>query len=1519
MAVTDATDIPLDYQTGVEEGSQDLPLEFTPINPKPEAIKNLHRGQAAILKSELEDKDIFQSYLEVEQEEDPSSLLNQYSVDRSEMWKEEFRQHFNKAVRDSRVPEEAVEHINTYEALLEEEELAARRPERQVVESLSDPSATEEEKRSIEAEMLVVNTLSNIINNYTTFEKGLDLAKTFVGNDLFDNIQMTGSVFSAFEADDFMRDVVVGMKDLKRNDPEKFQEVFPIFMETLQEKLGKGKQLSVLASIIDARGEEDVQQSFSDLNAAFSAVDIASLGAWSALKIGRLTQRLNAIRMAAKLKNIEAAADVNAAALADDTGSVAKAAGVEKETAYANGSPFNVEGLDPAYAQGLSTETLKRIKEVKDNQKRVSDYIRSEDGLLREDLLTPAERSAAEDAFLSNLKEQGIENVQVLTRGRDSTAFQYEIVPEVKAQEGILDGLETGVAEVFYKGTDPKGFLKSLKDRGYKDAEYIDMGEDGYAFYYNMKGDKEAALKFDEASLPGGEIKTERLDLTLDHKTGVWTKTEQGTMFSFLASPTVFAKNAIEDVKAALRMDSTSAHLGNMLRDLQREALSPIIGKKGIKGLTPSARASIAKIDDVLLSGDSFVDSASGVRGRVYTADELRGGVNGQKLTEEEIETYYNLRSLYDELWTIRNDETRRSMVSQGKKEIKIGTDPHIGKSYDKKQAVAVVNAEGKFRVYNADTKEVVEVSGKDLSELYDQGMVLNKLDNPIYPEAFDGAEGMFDLVLTKPVNVGDLPQKVLHFRKGYVPKVNKNARWFVKERGEEVVNGKTREVDKKTLRMFASQKQAEDWMRTQGNKKMVLREDREVERQVLGSSGQGSGGGLYTGPRSQEVIPFGPEGTPPERLNTMEALSMNLQSLENFVTRNQWRMAMRQKWINSVKAAGYDIDRFEPALIPEKDSHGKGLRRLAEQINIWSGFPTKGELWWDGFVSGTMEWALNRPNWFKGKSDKVVVSGANYLRNSGDPVTKMRGLAFHSLLGWFNPAQLWVQAQGATVAASLATKLTDPLAGLRLLKNQTALAFASKFDDPETIQHIAKVSALDPEELTKIVRYWKRTGLEDSVLNTADHAAALAGYGITKDALKRTADSGLFFYKGGELVNRRFSFLAALERKREQLGHLDLTDNDLKEVLTRANDTMLNLSKSNRAAWQRGVMAMPTQFWQVQAKMVESLLGFNKDFTGAERLKIAIGQIALYGAAGIPLGNLGVRWAMETMGITQAEVEEMDPKLVKAINEGFWGWYVLAAMGADNDIASRGAIAEGLMQTTVDTLFSERSLVEKFFAASGQAPLRFWKAWEQIKPMAPAAGFHGAELTDQEILSAVNALASITSTWSNARKAWMMHRLGILLDSRGSVVDSRDFDLHTEAMTLFGFQPSELKRVRDREQLVRGVREERSHVVDTMINVYWTYVQNYNAAESDKERDQIVANFHTVNRLIASTVKNEGDIKKVLEMYRERLERGETRKERAIRDFIEEFVDRQADEVSITARNMTASGLIQNEIYQEQ
>lgn len=993
-----------------------------------------------------------------------------------------------------------------------------------------------------------------------------------------------------------------------------------------------------------------------------------------------------------------------------------------------------------------------------------------------------------------------------------------------------------------------------------------------------------------------------RLNVKFDKKftrddVGRWQESSDSLLGQLVASPNVLAAgtNRLDDVQSAIRLDSASSVVAKQLFNLSTKAMEPIVGKglKSLSSLKPSVRKEIAALDSILLHGDEVSE--------VYTTSQLRAGVNGVKLGDRQIEAYFNIRMLADSLFYIRNSAEREKAIANNIHGIQLVDGIETGKVFDTSGKASLDVA--KKRIIWDDTNQVaLPVNGLDLETLYEEGKRLVVLTRS---KEF-GEAGTFNTLLIDTSDMRKLPYQILKKKIGYVPKIAKEGTWFVKSFRGSMINGS--EVENatiETIRIFDNKKDAntfrndlrlEATIAEDSKVKYETLEDRQLEREAIGGEGIGSSSGLYTGARKGEDIPFGLDGVKLERYGAFEALQINIQNLQKNIPRNLWRIGIQQKWINTANhlIVSRRITSFRDAL-PDTEA-GRFLDAQRKQIEDWMGFPTKSEEMWSEAVQKGYEWALSKNL----NRDSLTAASINYLKHQ-DPVNTIRSLTFHSLLGAFNPIQLWVQAQGA--ALSLSTNLFRPDKIAKILKDQTALGFIQHIEDPAVISKVAKAFGKSPEEFAEIQRLWLKTGLQDSILQTADHAAAIQNFGVGADALRRAADNGLLFFRSGELFNRRIAFLTSLDEFNKGAKVVRLSDDDLKIVLTRANNLLLNLNKSNRAAWQKGPLSIPTQFMQVQTKTIESMLGLNKSFDTGDRLKIALGQVGLYGAAGIPLGNMGLRYAMEMGGLTQQDVDEMSVDTIKALNGGFWEWMVFQ-VGADIDISKRGALIGSIHESIIDLAIDSESPLELFAGPSFSPFNRFFDSFKKFVPFATASAIN-LELTTDLFTQGLSLLLSPLSSFKSSEKAVWMHYMNTIKSGSGDPLVWKDFTLATEIATAMGASPSDVQRRWDLEKLNQSVNKSVKSATDLLIhldNKGYSILNTRDMTESEK----IV--YQAARAIVLQGIPT-SILQKVLDAEKTRLLKGGPGNadiDKAANQFFEKFVDDLASKLIDTNRRLT-------------
>lgn len=1292
-----------------------------------------------------------------------------------------------------------------------------------------------------------------------------DIARTFVFGSLKDNISLSGLSGIAGSEDYFVK-LKAGLDNTA---PKDRAAALSVINEELKELLPDRQRVRALQILASPTAGTDAADSFGAFDPLMDAAELA------VLLTGVGAAAYGGFKGVKALSKVGGKAEETAETIAVGAAAREKAAldaiGMDNDSLTSTMDPFMGEWIDREALDGLSPEIRNRVLEFERSAQDLNIGLVNDESFIREGWLTKQEEEVARRNITKRLeKEQDVDNVTTRREG-DSIIATFDVKQETEitlrdaAGEPLRDGNDNIITETR--------------------TEVVQQ-------------EQEFLLKLDEDTQ---EIVLADPGLVKRHLTakGVWA-----------------TEDFREVVRSAERLDLAEAKVLDDFRVLWQQALEPLTGKgfKGfIKTFTPKQRKKIQALDKLLMDGDEA--------GKVYTVSELRAGVNGFKPDDDVIEAYYNTRNVIDGLWYARNAELRKELVLKGNKNwtSNVGGKDHIAKTMsDANAARNSFNTNKPTFIYDdVEAGDLLEVADLDLDELYAQGKMIVKLDKPT---ALSQYADEVSYAITYSDNISELPMEVLKYRAGYVPKLNENVGHVVKIAKARQIDGTRHAAGSRVatnsaeaVRFFDSKKEADIWVDQQNakmveeggnlNDTMYIRvADRQLEKErsvtaLSSDGGSAFSGGLYTGSRSSREILYGAEGTKPTRVNAYESISRAMTATSRYVSRNEWRLGQEQRILKTANQlfAGEHSPLDEPfrsfsdlAKVKADTEAGRKVKAMYDSMADWLNFPTSEEL----LFKESMQRILDN----SGMLTKLpgMRKGLHVLK-SKDPVGAARSAAFHSLLGFWNPVQLWVQAQGAAVAMSM--NIFNPKQFARVMRDQQfihTMQYVAR--DSKNFKHWAKAFGKSEDEARELITLWDKTGLQQSVLTTADHSAAEAGYGITMGALRGAADKGLFFYRGGELFNRRLSFMTAYHEWKTANKGMAVDDEALKGILSRSNNFMLNMGKAQRATWQKGILGVATQFQQINMRILETLVGANGNFTWPERGKMMLGQFALYGAAGIPLSSMGMQYLMEMRGYTdQAALEnDLGPEVIKAANEGFLGWATLQILGADVEVGDRSSLLGGIRRTANDFMFTEGTLADKLFGAFGNTSSRFWSTLTgTYKPL--SLGLAENRAIDPVLMMATPLISSISSM-RNVDKAIFMHNMHRILGSNNTTMIRKDFSIFEELGVAIGFRLNQEADIWKVDARNRAVREYEKSVANIIVGMYNQYALKSVAGQITPEYTRQFENDMAV--LMQAVDPNGFGQARVSEMVQKKLQDTSTKEYEVWEEFMNLTEGRLAHEM---------------------
>lgn len=293
----------------------------------------------------------------------------------------------------------------------------------------------------------------------------------------------------------------------------------------------------------------------------------------------------------------------------------------------------------------------------------------------------------------------------------------------------------------------------------------------------------------------------------------------------------------------------------------------------------------------------------------------------------------------------------------------------------------------------------------------------------------------------------------------------------------------------------------------------------------------------------------------------------------------------------------------------------------------------------------------IGKAGWFnRGTKSWEALAKAN-------PIAFARFMTFQTFLALGNIRQLWVQALGAFNAVAI-----SPLQGLRAVTLYGPLRACMKLSDDKSIgvfsKAAAKLAGVDSKTFRGMIQDLRKMGAYDAedLMGFLDE-----GYIMSTNRLNRAST---FFYREGERFNTLVANTAAYLEHLSKTGKRPVKDSEFFDIMRRADDLSLNMSKASETRLQKGsATQLVAQFTNYPVRFFEAVfLGNTKEkLSVRERALLAFANISAFGIT----GTLGVNWASEVFG-------EYTPE--STAEEGFWfGWldYALKQYGLDISVSS--------------------------------------------------------------------------------------------------------------------------------------------------------------------------------------------------------------------------------------------------------
>ncbi len=1006
-----------------------------------------------------------------------------------------------------------------------------------------------------------------------------------------------------------------------------------------------------------------------------------------------------------------------------------------------------------------------------------------------------------------------------------------------------------------------------------------------------MRNKAGVTFEFDVLSADGTKVGRETKLFALDDLNGFAQK-ESGfvgsTLRGFTSPNTLAGEDRKWLVQAAEAALYAKGRVGKGLGDAVDFALAPVKGN--VKKLK--------NVSDMLTVMDGRTDIPSYER-------LVTEGVGGKRLTEDEWLAFSGVRKVLDDTYFLNNDVLRREMELKGTKAVDLGD----GINYYAKPAG---DADTAYRMFAADVDNTIIVDGdlthkavglEDLKSFYKDGKVLIKSEASSPQEWFDSADGLVKYALVDKKKVKELPNMVLNKQPNYLPKLREDANWFVKMDKDIVVNGAIRRVQT-TVAYSATETQAKAYLTKIAKaaeqagepidiSRYSVKFDREISKGVDSSDAITINGGLVRGKRKSSELEWAGKFEEGGRTDALDSIQRYMGITADRAALSEWRMEARTRIINEAASNAEIGDKAKgvgwKSLRTEIADSGLDMQRRAkllaayDQVDEMSNIPSATDQRFQGWVK-SLGLKLDR---------RGLEGAAKYMYQMHDKsvVDVMKGVTFNLTLGMFNWVQIPVQLFGATVAVSIsplaATKASSRwlvASGLDFVTNEkTAKAYLRKMSGDLNI---------DEKNLAGDYNFWRKSGMYESVVRGSADASSITNRlpydaNVLSRGYHKAIELGQTPYKMGELSNMRISFFTALEETKALKGKtFKYSDETLQQVIARAEQFRLNMSGANKAAFQKGMWALPTQFKQIYGKYIESVMGSH--FSGKDKAKLLLGQAALFGAAGVPIMNHYADQIFDLMGVDEANLTS--EQLITA-KRGAVGWLFNHELDIDALLSGRLTVSADVLEDFRRGLLDTNTpAIKTVFGASFTSGDKIWDLFTNTLfagNMVLDDYTEGEELSPA-LKSAAEILARSAANVPASSRKWLAGwdlSEGMVRKSDGSLLYSVEPDLGDVYARYIGFGSQEMDDLYQLRQ-AEVKRKDKIKVLSTRYISLLHDLQNAvtNQDEADVEAHQVAASF--VKRHIYSL--GQEDSQAVMDMVLNRIGNPKDFKEESINRAIE-------------------------------
>ena len=731
---------------------------------------------------------------------------------------------------------------------------------------------------------------------------------------------------------------------------------------------------------------------------------------------------------------------------------------------------------------------------------------------------------------------------------------------------------------------------------------------------------------------------------------------------------------------------------------------------------------------------------------------------------------YTQFRKAMDIMFTIENRNFREMLDKKNMKHIQSGDYDTFAEPLSRDKALDVKQA------FNPVTKEIEPVKAETL---YGSGYQLGRLRKT----EIIGDEGT-NFILLKDTDINKLPQMVLKKRPGYLPQTNESNYFLTRSTTVKIDGVKQNRLS--TVGVASSLKEANlakknGNLNRKGGEEYDWKHDRALTYDEFVDSSldlyQHTGGLFYSkrGDRMSDTSNVASKIRDP-----LAAAVSGISRVSRDATMTQYIRDMKARFVDTY--GDMLLKREFPTEAKDIKVPGKAwtpelakARTMFRSIQMFDGYGQYSSFRKNAVIlSDIAETYLGKPGEVLAK---LIRSQAD-----SDPVSFIRGKNFEFQIATNPIAQFVLQPTQALNMIALGANARDFQRGWSISK--LARQRADVLLSDEDLAGTARSLGMSVSELRQDIQAFRRSGMGAAVTahETARDAAPGLSRAIDQGAIGRVTSAAtetLYTkpvgvlrrgFERGEEFNLGVHWLTAKKRwMKDNKGKSPYTPEAQAAIQGEARSLSLSMIRTGDFAYQRGILALPTQYLAVTHKQLLLMLpGGSKAVTTSEKAKIALLQLGLWGPTGLGLGALWEYIATENeLNLSEGAMQVVTDGMTEAVING--GLNMIFDDETDLDIAGRyapgGGINDNLFTVIMESFLNNevQDVWKLIFGPTKSTFNRFYEAGKAARIVFNTDGIHL-----EGIQNAGEKFLSVLSSYNNINKNLVYGNIGYVTDKNG-------------------------------------------------------------------------------------------------------------------------------------------------------